>query len=281
MSGSSDSVLKELLKYQNDDGGFGNALEPDLRTPGSSALATSVGLRILKEINCHSGDSAVSRTVKYLVESYNESIDAWRIVPDDVNQHPHAPWWHDEGDSLEKTFGGFQLNPKAEIIGLLNHYSNLVPTEWLVKLTEFTASYIESNEYDWIELMNVIRMIETDSLPKTIKERLLPKVAKTIDKLVCRESAEWGGHSSQPINLITSPNSPFYDNFKTEINENLDFIISSQSEDGTWIPNWSWFNMYPESWKIAKIEWIGELTLRNLITLQNFNRIENINSKDS
>lgn len=39
-SGTMDAVLKELKKYQNDDGGFGNALEPDLRCihKGSSFL---------------------------------------------------------------------------------------------------------------------------------------------------------------------------------------------------------------------------------------------------
>ena len=34
-AGSVDPVLTELQKYQNADGGFGLALEPDLRTPKS------------------------------------------------------------------------------------------------------------------------------------------------------------------------------------------------------------------------------------------------------
>ena len=45
-----DSVISHLVKYLNPDGGFGHALEPDMRSPSSSALATDFGLRILVEI---------------------------------------------------------------------------------------------------------------------------------------------------------------------------------------------------------------------------------------
>ena len=46
----SDTVLQELRKYQNHDGGFGHGIEPDLRMPHSSALATSVAFQFLVEI---------------------------------------------------------------------------------------------------------------------------------------------------------------------------------------------------------------------------------------
>lgn len=44
-------VLKELSVYQNADGGFGHALEADLRLPNSSALATTIALQYLSRIN--------------------------------------------------------------------------------------------------------------------------------------------------------------------------------------------------------------------------------------
>ena len=36
-------------RFQNDDGGFGRALEPDFRLPASSAIATAVGFQYLRE----------------------------------------------------------------------------------------------------------------------------------------------------------------------------------------------------------------------------------------
>src|SRR5215469_13791066 len=44
-------VLNELATYQNADGGFGKALEPDLRLPDSSALATVVAFQYVSLIN--------------------------------------------------------------------------------------------------------------------------------------------------------------------------------------------------------------------------------------
>ena len=44
-NGSPQTVLDILKTYQNDDGGFGNALESDLRMNESSVLATTVALQ--------------------------------------------------------------------------------------------------------------------------------------------------------------------------------------------------------------------------------------------
>ena len=49
-AGPPPAVLKALVPYQNEDGGFGRALEPDLRLADSSAIATSVGFCALAQI---------------------------------------------------------------------------------------------------------------------------------------------------------------------------------------------------------------------------------------
>src|SRR5258708_40067018 len=50
LDGSPEAVLEALLPYQNPDGGFGNGLEPDLRTPLSQPVPTWTALCILHEI---------------------------------------------------------------------------------------------------------------------------------------------------------------------------------------------------------------------------------------
>ncbi len=69
--GSVDGVLSELRKFQNPDGGFGQALEPDVRTPTSSALCTEMGLRYLAERSLPADHPMVKAAVKYLLESFN------------------------------------------------------------------------------------------------------------------------------------------------------------------------------------------------------------------
>ena len=50
-NGSREPVLKALSYYQNEDGGFGHALEADAWNPNSSPIQTWCAIEILREIN--------------------------------------------------------------------------------------------------------------------------------------------------------------------------------------------------------------------------------------
>ena len=67
-----DGALAELARFQNEDGGYGQALEPDLRTPSSSALATGIGLRMLRELRCPVDHPMVRKAVAYLIATYDD-----------------------------------------------------------------------------------------------------------------------------------------------------------------------------------------------------------------
>ena len=142
--GAVDDVLTSLAPFQNEDGGFGEALEPDLRSPSSSAEASGIGLSLLKELSVPSDHPIVQRVVQYLLSTINQETNTWRVAPLDVNEYPHAPWWHDEGGSLARTFDGYRVIPRAKIVGLLHHYADLVPEEWLSNITKQTVSDIET-----------------------------------------------------------------------------------------------------------------------------------------
>lgn len=58
------------------------------------------------------------------------------------------------------------------------------------------------------------------------------------------------------------------------LEQNLDYEIEQQCEDGSWSPNWSWFGQFPEEWPTAEREWRGVLTLRTLRALQAFGRLK-------
>ena len=50
-NGSKEDVINILKTYQNTDGGFANALEPDCWNINSTPLQTWAATRIIKEIN--------------------------------------------------------------------------------------------------------------------------------------------------------------------------------------------------------------------------------------
>ena len=57
------------------------------------------------------------------------------------------------------------------------------------------------------------------------------------------------------------------------IDKNLDYIINNRPSHGLWEANFDWKNDYPEA-STAQIKWMGPITIRNLLWLKKFNRIE-------
>ena len=172
----SRQVIDELRNYHNSDGGFGHGLEPDMRTPDSSSLATGLGLQILKEVGCSSEHPLVRQAVDYLLETYNRQLDGWRVVPEDASEYPHAPWWHEDNGSLAETFDGFRIIPRAQLVGLLVDYSDLVPESWLSYLLQTTVGYIVNVDKlgtgGGDDLHYASRLAETRGLPVDLKKPL-------------------------------------------------------------------------------------------------------------
>ena len=68
-SGATDRVLEALGHNQNEDGGFGHALEPDLRSPESSALCTSIAFQTLRLVGARYTHPMVASGIRYLIDT--------------------------------------------------------------------------------------------------------------------------------------------------------------------------------------------------------------------
>src|SRR5689334_1121620 len=66
LGGPHDAVLAALRPYRNTDGGFGHALEPDIRGPVSQPLAVGAALTLLDEINAFD-DPMLKQACDYLM----------------------------------------------------------------------------------------------------------------------------------------------------------------------------------------------------------------------
>jgi hypothetical protein len=276
-NGSADAVLAELAAYQNPLGGFGHALEPDVRTPSSSALATGIGLRILVELDVPAEHVMVRKAIDYIRFSYDPATQVWRVVPRDANDHPHAPWWHDEEGSLARTFDGFRIIPRAEIVAALYHYPTLVPADWLYAVTLDTVRRIEAQEPlgsgGGDDLAYAIELAGAAGLPADLKARLVARIRAAVPAVVARDPQQWSGYCAAPLKVIHSPHAVGADLIADALAAHLDYTIDAQTDEGTWEPNWSWGELYPEVWPQARLEWRGEITLATLTTLRAFGRI--------
>ena len=273
-----ESVYSELAKFQNTDGGFGHALEPDMRTPSSSALATGIGMETLKAIGCPADHPLVTNAVKWLEATYQQDTKVWRVIPMDANAYPHAPWWHDEEGSLAQTFDGFRIIPRVLLVGLLHHFSDFGNQTWFEALTEETVQYIEAQQVlgsgGGSDLEYAIHLAETEELPAHYRERLEKILRKAIPEVIARDIDKWEQYSITPLKVVPTPDALGADLIQEALQKHLDWVVAHQTPEGTWEPTWSWGEFNQNYWQQAKCDWTGYLTLNTLRSLQSFGRIE-------
>lgn len=87
----STRIIDILLTYQNEDGGFGHALEPDLRVPDSHPLFVEFALRTLYD--CRLRDSSITyRVCDFLAKHADLSHGIPTIFPSS-QKYPRARHW--------------------------------------------------------------------------------------------------------------------------------------------------------------------------------------------
>lgn len=267
--GDALAVLDEVSKYQNEDGGFGKAIEPDLRLPQSTALATWMGFQFIKEVDVDLEHQVIGRALKYLVNTYDKERNGWSIVIPEVDSYSHAPWWNYQAAMRHFSWG----NPSAEIFGLLMFYKVEGVDGLIGSLKEEALKQIKVvNSKNFHEVFNFKALYELAD--EAFKKDLKESVAGLVEQAANTNPDEWSGYVATPLKFITSPNDPFIELFNESlIQKNLDFIIDKCVNDDHWEPNWDWSGKYPEDWERAKVEWSGFLTVRNMMTLKNFGKI--------
>lgn len=113
-----DQAVTELARFVNPDGGFGQALEPDMRCEQSSALATSVALQWMRLCKLDAEHELVQHALRYLLTSLEADGKGWRIIPDSARtgDADKAPWWSAPPDDTNTRA---MFNPSAELLGYL------------------------------------------------------------------------------------------------------------------------------------------------------------------
>lgn len=272
-NGSSQEVIGELKAFQNPDGGFGNAIEPDLRTSHSSVLGTSLAFQILRSLEADTDDSLIKPAVRFFLNNYNENVQSWRIIPPEAEKSPHAPWWTQIG--REDNFDGFHLNPTAEILGYLYDYKELVSAKLILTLTAKVLEKLSSlKEIEMHDFLCCKRLSESKNLETSIRTNLISELRRLLDTCVVKDSSKWSGYGLRPVQVADSPDSPFINPLRSIVETNLDYEIEAQDNTGVWLPTWSWRGNFPNEWEQTKKEWTGIITLEKITLLKRFGIIE-------
>lgn len=271
--GSVESIINELNKFHNEDGGFGNGIESDFRLPYSSPMATSVGIRLLSEIDeLQESKEIIKAAISYLEIAFDRERNGWFAVSEEVNKFPHAPWWHYDKEKemtiIDRNWG----NPSAEILAYIYKYREYVSRLDVDRLIEYAIHYIENKQNfgSENELFCYIKL--HDVLPEELQKRLEKRITYAIEQVIIYDEKKWHEYVPTPIDFVKSLDSNRFGILESKINDNLDFIIRQLELNGKINPPWG-KSFYNEDLKEAYDEWIGVLTLKALTILDKFKKI--------
>ncbi len=269
--GSKNDVLQELAAYQNEDGGFGNALEPDVRLADSSVLATIFAFQKFREIDAPAHHPMVKQAADYLIKTYDSKRKRWQLVPPNVDDSPHAPWWNHADETLY--FCGGQC---IEILAYLYDYPKIFPEELRVGLTKSLIERLEYyhsdiDEEDGTYLLSAyLKVLETPNLPNAVYTAILAPLTSMVKVTVQSKPEFFDDYGLTPLSFISSKNSPFFSRYENVIPQNIDYLVNTIHEDGYWAYNWEWAFASGEASAAAQKEFRGIHTLNNLLLFKEF-----------
>lgn len=276
-NGSFEDVLSELNCFQNSDGGFGHALEPDIWNPNSSPIQTWTAITILQQLEVTSSHTTVKRILSYLELSFDKKSNSWPRLDPTNNSFPHAPWW---SYKVEET----SFNPSASIAGfVVKHahesssvyrYATLVIGDALAYI-ENTNEDIEMHElrclFDMINDLQVQRK-EDESFDFT-KRKLL----RHFSNIVENDSSRWfSSYCVKPSAVIRDHPSVGSNEFKALLYKEFKTALENLNSDALWDITWSWDD-YPEEFIIASTIWKSIIGFEYLYLMKKFGYLDKKN----
>lgn len=255
--GPGAAVLAALRAYANADGGFGHALEPDLRGAGSQPEPVEVAVRTLAETDGGAAlaDPLLDGACGWLaVHSAPDGGVPW-VLPS-VLDDPRAPWWQPEVGAPGA------LVPTASIAGLLHRHGRTHP--WLDGATTFCRERIEATagrDLGPYEARAVLDFL--DGVPdRAWAEAMFAGMRDAILSTVTFDAGA-PGHVHLPIEFAPTPGGFGRRLFTDEVmDEHLDLLVAAQGDDGGWGFTWT-------PWATATVaEWRGHVTVERLELLR-------------
>lgn len=248
-----------LHGYANPDGGYGHALEPDLRTPASQPLHTETALTILQQCGVRRPDIA-NGCCDFLAAVARADTALPAFLPGALD-YPAAPHW-------QAGFGGEPtLDRTLGMAALLHWHGARHPwLEHAVSQCRFHvagAAITEAHHllYAFQFATALLEGVEQSRTLRRLYESLQGAEFYVADTPVTR-------YGLTPLHYATSPEHPAFELFGRErMEQHLDDLQNSQLPDGGWP-----IRFQPPS-EGARIEWRGRWTIEALLVLRGYGRI--------
>ncbi len=252
---SADAVLGALTPYQNPDGGFGHALEPDMRGPGNEPSATMLALETILELDV---------TAHPMIDAAANWIAATASPEGTLPQmsatggtYPHAPFIEPGGP----TFLTFAL------VGAL--WRTETRNAWLDRATNWCWRELENDARPFAYTV-VFGLRFLDAAPDVNRAlHIIDRLRPLLDEDGCIPVA--GGVEGErvtPLDMSGRSGSRSRSLFtEAQIAADLDRLEREQREDGGW--DFDFLH-----WSPGQVnDWRGSYTVSNLRRLLHHDRI--------
>ena len=257
--GPAEHILAVLKTYQGADGGFGQALEPDLRAPQSQPLFVEFALNLLH--GCRLRDPQLAYRACDFLALHADLKEGIATIFPSSQAYPRAEHWSHPGAqerSLDRLIG---------LVGLANWQGIQHP--WLQPAVDACFETLVNTHYtDAHTLLSSLCLLESlPERPETpgLFERLGYELVNV--NYFCAD-APVSGYCLTPLDFAPHPDSYCHNWFTdAQLDGHLKQLEAGQEVDGGWSLAWQ-----PPS-EAAKWEWRAYKTLEALSTLRAYGRI--------
>jgi hypothetical protein len=260
LGGSAEAVERAVDAYRNADGGFGEVLEPDCRTPHSQPEATRWALAVLDA--AERLNEARARGCADWLASVSTPDGGVPFCLKSVDGYPKAPWWTAVPEA--------DLNPTGSLVGLLRLH---VPDHpWVRRAAAWCWKHalggVPESQYQAHPLADFLITEPDQAQARPVLNALGEALAagRIVPLDPTARSSKPDIHT--PLQFAPYPEHPLRRFFSdTTIEGFLDRLIADQQEDGGWPIDW------PAPGSTAANEWRSIRTLEALRTLSAYGRL--------
>jgi len=252
-------VRDALLAYRNPDGGFGHALEPDVRAPHSEPVATLTALEVLAALHARADGEPLIADAAAWIDAMADPDGGVPFVLPEAARYPRAPWMVPSDGGSHLTFA------LAAVLWELQ-----APGPWRERATAWCWARLERPDElsaFWIKFgLAFLDSVDDEQRAAAAVERLRPRLRPDGSVPVP------GGTQDErltPLALSPRPGTRSRRLFAPEqIEADLDRLDAGQLDDGGWMFDWL-------AWTPAQeLEWRGRVTLDALSVLLSHGRME-------
>ena len=304
--GTAEEVLRILASYQNSDGGFGHALEPDNWNPASTPVATWTATQKLRALGVpETADGLMAQKtaaernaaepgekrlgadelaeaqriidgiLRYLESGADFAEGKWYNTVAGNNDYPHAVWW-----SCESETGLPDDNPTVSLAGFALCYAG--QGSELYRMAEqiiaaAVTSFVDKPTQEMHTLKNYQELLsyleESGRSDLVDMESFREKLYEAIRNSVCTEPERWyTEYVGKPSHFYDRANRLFAIFDRALCEKEADLMLEQQCPDGSWNITWQWCTEYRE-FEISANWWKSAIITGNLLYLKTVGRL--------